>query len=58
MNYSNNFEIECRILTGVKFFLDMQSADLKIGVISANFNFSWYIQFVMQELNMPVSIGA
>ena len=36
----------------------MQSTDLKIGVISANFNLSGNIPFVMQELNMSVSIGA
>ena len=36
----------------------MQSTDLKIGVISANFNLSGNIPFIMQELNMSVSIGA
>ena len=36
----------------------MQSADLKIGVISANFNLSGNTPSLMQELNMSVSIGA
>ena len=36
----------------------MESTDLKIGVILANFNLSGNIPFVMQELNMSVSIGA
>ena len=36
----------------------MQSTDLKIGVISANFNLSGNIPFLRQELNMSVSIGA
>ena len=35
----------------------MQSTDLKIGVISVNFNLSGSIPFLMQELNMSVSIG-
>ena len=36
----------------------MQSTDLKIGVMSANFNLSRSIPSLMQELNMSVSIGA
>ena len=36
----------------------MQSTDLKIGVISANFNLSGNTPSLMQELNMSVSIGA
>ena len=36
----------------------MQSTDLKIGVISANFNLSGNIPSLMQELNISVSIGA
>ena len=36
----------------------MQCTDLKIGVISANFNLSGNTPSLMQELNMSVSIGA
>ena len=43
ISFSNNFEIVFRMLTGLWFFLDMQSIDLKIEVISANFNLSWNI---------------
>ena len=36
----------------------MLSTDLKIGVISANFNLSGKIPSFIQELNILVSIGA